>query len=221
MATTKAQRIGIWIIAVFMAVGTIGSFVIIVLANQNSQTDQARYNDLYAEYQKEQTVYQAKADAQTKELSDQYYGTFSQYESRPSTFDQAGVAELKTEDLTVGTGDELTEQSTFTAYYIGWTPDGKVFDGSINGESLKAPFTASPGSVIEGWTKGVAGMKVNGVREITIPSDLGYGETGSGESIPPNTPLKFVIMVIPTPEAIAQPEPSEELVKLYSRLYGN
>ena len=68
MATTKTQRIGIWIIAVFMAVGTIGSFAIIVLANSNSQADTARYNELYAQYQKEQTAYTEKTDAQAKEL---------------------------------------------------------------------------------------------------------------------------------------------------------
>jgi len=204
-----------------MAIGTIGSFAIIVLANSNSQSDQARFNELSAQYQKATEEYQAKGEAQAKELSDQYYPTFSQYESRPSTFDAASVTELKKEDLSQGTGETLTDQSTFTAYYIGWTPDGKVFDGSINDGALKAPITAAPGGVIPGWTQGVAGMKVGGVREITIPSDLAYGETGSGESIPPNTPLKFVVMVIPTPEKIAEPQVSDELNTLYKRLYGN
>lgn len=221
MATTKTQRIGIWIIAVFMAVGTIGSFAIIVLANSNSQADRARYQQLLAEYQKAQTAYQAKVDAQAKELSTKYYPIFSQYASRPSTFDKASVTELKTEDLAVGDGEALTDTSTFTAYYIGWTPDGHIFDQSISDGALKAPFTAAPGSVIKGWTQGVAGMKVGGVRELTIPSDLAYGSTGSGDSIPANTPLKFVIMTIPTPPAIEQPMPSDELTKLYSRINGN
>ena len=220
MATTKTQRIGIWIIAVFMAVGTIGSFAIIVLANSNSQADTARYNELYAKYQEDQKEYSAKVDAQAKELSSQYYETFSQYASRPSTFDKASVTKLTTEDLVGGTGEDLTEQSTFTAYYIGWTPDGHIFDQSISEGALKAPFTAAPGSVIKGWTQGVAGMKVGGVRELTIPSDLAYGETGSGDSIPANTPLKFVIMTIPTPPTIEQPTPSQELTSLYTRLYG-
>ena len=57
MATTKAQRIGIWIIAGFMAVGTIGSFAIIVLANSNDQKDQARLTQLTAEYQKKNQAY--------------------------------------------------------------------------------------------------------------------------------------------------------------------
>lgn len=216
MATSKAQRIGIWVIAVIMAIGTIGSFAIIVLANQNQQTDQARINELTKQYEADATEYQAKADAQAKELSNEYFNTFSQYASRPSTFDKASVTELKTEDLVVGDGAELTDQSTFTAYYIGWTPDGNIFDSSLGDGSLKAPITAAPGGVIEGWTKGVAGMKVGGVRELTIPSAQAYGESGSGDSIPANTPLKFIVMVIPTPEEIPQPTIPQELLDYYS-----
>lgn len=205
MATTKTQRIGIWIIAVFMAVGTIGSFAIIVLSNSNSQTDQARIQQLTTEYQD-------KVSAQNEELSKKYYDTFKQYESRVAAFDAATVSELKTEDLAAGDGEALTTDSSFTAYYIGWTPDGKVFDGSIDGDSLKQPFTVTPGQVIQGWTQGVVGMKVGGARELSIPSNLAYGEQGSG-SIPANSPIKFVVMVIPTPEAIPMPQ---ELINYYS-----
>ena len=215
MATTKTQRIGIWIIAIFMAVGTIGSFAIIALANQNQQVDQARINELTAKYQKDQKEYQEKKDAQTKALSDKYYETFSQYASRPAEFDKNGVSELKTEDIVIGDGADITTESSFTAYYIGWNPGGTVFDSSLNDGSLKAPITAQPGGVIKGWTQGVEGMKVGGVRELTIPADLAYGESGSGDLIPPNTPLKFIVMIIPTPEQIAEPEVSEELIRYY------
>jgi FKBP-type peptidyl-prolyl cis-trans isomerase len=216
MATTKTQRIGIWVIAAFMAVGTIGSFAIIVLANQNGQRDQAHINELMEDYQKESAEYQAKVDAQAKELSDEHYGTFNKYAKRPASFDATSIKELTSVDLEKGDGETLTNESTFTAYYLGWTPDGKVFDGSIDGKSLKAPITAAPGGVIKGWTDGVAGMKVGGVRELSIPADLAYGESGSGDSIPPNSPLKFVVMVIPTPEEIPQPEMSQELMNYYS-----
>ncbi len=216
MAATKGQRIGIWIIAAFMAVGTIGSFAIIVLANSNDQKDQARINQLTADYQKQTEAYQAKVDAQAAQLSEQYFETFNQYASRPATFDKASVTELKTEDLVVGTGDDITAESTFTAYYIGWTPDGNIFDSSLADGKLKAPIAAAPGRVIKGWTQGAAGMKVGGIREMTIPSDLAYGESGQGETIPPNTPLKFVVMIIPTPEVIEQPDMPQELVNYYT-----
>ncbi|MFZ1301976.1 MAG: FKBP-type peptidyl-prolyl cis-trans isomerase [Candidatus Microsaccharimonas sp.] len=215
MSATKSQRIGIWVIAIFMAVGTVGSFLAIILSNKNTQTDQARINELTSQYQKEYEEYQTKVAAQTAELSAKYFDTFNQYASRPAAFDAASVTELKTSDIVVGDGDTLTSDSTFTAYYIGWNPTGKVFDSSIDGDSLKAPFTAAPGGVIEGWTQGVNGMKVNGVRELTIPSDLAYGEKGSGEDIPANTPLKFIMMVIPTPEKITEPTMPPELVNYY------
>jgi len=206
MAATKTQRIGIWIIAAFMLVGTIGSFVAIVLANSNQQSDKDLAKAEYAKYQKQ-------VNDQKTELSKKYFDTFNQYASRPAAFDAAGVTELKTNDLVVGSGDTLTADSSFTAYYLGWNPTGKVFDGSIDGNSLKSPFNVSPGGVIEGWTKGVVGMKVGGIRELTIPAAQAYGETGSGEDIPPNTPIKFIVMVIPTPEQI---QPSEQLVKYYN-----
>lgn len=217
MATPRSQRIGIWIIAIVMAVGTIGSFLAIVLSTQNQKSDQARLAELTAQYQSDYSAYQAKVDAQAAELSAQYFDEFNKYATRPGAFDKASVTELKKEDLKIGDGADITSESTFTAYYIGWNPDGKVFDGSIDGSKLKAPITATPGGVITGWTEGVAGMKIGGVRELSIPADKAYGETGSGENIPPNTPIKFVIMIIPTPETIVAPEPSEELLKLYEQ----
>lgn len=215
MSATKTQRIGIWAIAIFMVVGTIGSFLAIILANNNQQAEQARINELSAQYEKEYKAYQEKSNAQAKDLSAKYFATFNQFATRPAAFDAASVKELKTNDLIVGDGEAITSESTFTAYYIGWNPSGKVFDSLIEGDSLKAPLNVTPGSVISGWTKGVDGMKVGGVRELTIPSNLAYGETGSGEDIPPNTPIKFIIMIIPTPEAITAPAAPQELIKYY------
>ena len=199
MATTKKQRIGIWIITGFMAVGTIGSFGMIVLSNINSSNDQARLTALYNEYK-------AAEDKQTKELSNKYYATLNNYSSRVGTFDAGAVTELGKEDLVVGTGDAITSSSSFSAYYIGWLPTGKIFDSSISNGALKAPFSVTSNGVIKGWSQGADGMKVGGIRELTIPSSLAYGEAGSGTSIPANTPLKFILMIIPTPETVAMPE---------------
>jgi FKBP-type peptidyl-prolyl cis-trans isomerase len=46
--------------------------------------------------------------------------------------------------------------------------------------------------VIKGWSEGIPGMRIGGRRELVIPSALAYGSQG-GPSIPPNTPLLFVI----------------------------
>ncbi len=216
MATLRRQRIGIWIIAVVMVIGTIGSFAVMILANQNSSADQAKLNELTAKYEKDTEEYKKKVEAQAAELSTQYFAEFNQYKTRPGTFNKDEVKSLKTEDLKQGSGEALGGETTFTAYYIGWMPDGKVFDTSIANERLEPPITATPGGVISGWTKGVEGMKIGGARELTIPAEEAYGETGSGNDIPPNTPLRFVIMVIPTPEQIPQPEMPDELLKYYT-----
>ena len=212
---SRAQRIIIFIIAIIMVVGTIGSFVVIIIGNNNAEQGRAELTKLEAQYQ-------AKVDAQTKQLSDKYYAQFSAYQSQVAPFDKASVTSLQQQDLVVGTeGEPLTTNSSFPAYYIGWNPDGKVFDSSIDSTttppSLKAPLSVTPGGVIEGWTNGVVGMKAGGVRLLTIPTDQAYGSTGQGSDIPPNTPLKFIIMVIPTPETI---QPSQELINLYQQ-YGS
>ncbi len=217
MATQKAQRFGIWFIVVFMIIGTIGSFGLIVLANKNDAADAARVQKLEAQYKKEANEYKLKSAAQASELSDKYFATFAQFQDRVGPFAKDDVKELSSEDLLAGDGEVITKDSVFHAYYLGWNPDGKIFDGSIEGEALKAPFGVTPGGVIEGWTKGLEGIKTGGVRLLAIPSDLAYGEQGSGEDIPANTPLKFIVMVIPSPENIPMPNVPEELYKYYQR----
>ncbi len=216
-SSTKAQRIGIWIIAIVMTIGTIGSFVVVALSNDNQKIDQSRGARLMSEYQAKYAEYSAKAKTQSDELSKQYFDSFNQYASLPAVFNKDDVKDLVKTDIKVGDGLEIKEGDSFTAYYIGWNPSGEVFDGSIDGSVLKAPFTAEPGSVIQGWSQGAVGMKVGGVRELIIPSGLAYGETGSGDKIPANTPLKFVLMLIQKPDTIVQPEPSDELVKYYQQ----
>lgn len=221
MATTKGQRIGIWIIAAFMLVGTIGSFLMIILANQNAQTDQARFEAASKKYQEESKAYQDKLAVQNKELSDKYYETLNGYVNVPAVFNAEEVKELSTRDLQEGTGDVIGENATFQAYYIGWNPSGKVFESSAKDGALTAPITAAPGGVIEGWLKGAVGMKKGGVREITIPASLAYGDQARSEDIPANTPLKFILLAIPTPEKITEPEMPKELIQYYrSQGYG-
>ncbi len=215
MATTKTQRWGILAILIVTVVGTVGSFAVMVLATKNQAADSAKLQKVQAAYQEKYKAYQAKVDAQSKELSAQYFATFSPYASRVGTYDRDAVKSLTTEDLVVGDGAEITGTTKFAAYYIGWNPKGKVFDQSIDGSSLKAPLPIETGldsaSLITGWKEGMKGMHIGGIREITIPSDKAYGETGQGDNIPPNTPLKFVVMAIEAPAAIAQPEVPAEL----------
>lgn len=216
MATGRTQRIGIWIIAVALTVGTLAGFIAIILAPGNQKINQDYLTRISNDYQVATDDYQKKVDAQALELSGLYFPELNKYSDYPTVFEASTVAELKTEDLKTGTGLELTSDSSFSAYYIGWTPDGKVFDSSISDGKLKAPILVEPGGVIEGWSEGVVGMKEGGIRLLTIPSEKAYGASGAGETIPPNTPLKFIVMIIPTPEPIIEPEIPADLLKYYS-----
>jgi FKBP-type peptidyl-prolyl cis-trans isomerase len=216
MATPKSQRIGILVIAVVMIVGTLGSFLVLILDTQNQQSEDQELQAVYSQYQADSEAYQAKLDAQAQELSDEYYPIFKKFESRPGPYDIDSITELKTVDLTIGNGEKIDGDTPFAAYYIGWNPDGKVFDQSITIDALGSPIPIDgldQASLIEGWKTGLIGMNMGGVRELSIPSDLAYGETGQGDTIPPNTPLKFIVMAIPQPEPIEPPEIPEELLQ--------
>lgn len=198
MATSKAQRIGIIVIAVVMAVGTIGSFFIMILANQNQTADQAKQQEQYQEqleqYEKEMAEMQKEQAKEAKKLSATYYDDFKKYESLPEPFDESKVKSLEKKDIVKGDGEVINKDVRYRAYYIGWNAEGKVFDGSIEGDALKYPIDGTT-SLIEGWTKGVEGMRIGGVREISIPGDMAEGLTPSAD-IKKGAPLKFVIMAI-------------------------
>ncbi len=102
--------------------------------------------------------------------------------------------ELQISDITVGTGATVEVGDTVTVNYVGALTDGTIFDAS---EKHGQPFTFTVGvsSVIEGWHQGLVGMKEGGQRVLAIPSDLGYGASGTGP-IPPNAALLFQIELL-------------------------
>jgi FKBP-type peptidyl-prolyl cis-trans isomerase len=105
----------------------------------------------------------------------------------------APPSKLVVKDLIKGTGKTATTGSTITVNYVGVLyKGGKEFDSSWK---RNQPFTTalSSGNVIDGWVKGIAGMKVGGRRELIIPPALGYGKSGSPPTIPGNSTLIFVV----------------------------
>lgn len=80
-------------------------------------------------------------------------------------------------------------------HYTGTLKDGTKFDSSRDrGEPIR--FTLGKHEVIEGWDKGIAGMKIGEKRTLIIPPALGYKEAGSPPKIPPNAELHFDVELI-------------------------
>ena len=104
------------------------------------------------------------------------------------------VAGLKSEARKEGTGPAAKTGDTVSVHYTGTLLSGEQFDSSVD----RGPFdfTLGSGMVIKGWDQGVVGMKKGGKRKLTIPSELGYGERGSGAKIPPNSTLVFEIELL-------------------------
>lgn len=111
---------------------------------------------------------------------------------RNKSMNQDGVTiEIKKE----GQGDTIKVGQTAVVHYTGMFPDGKVFDSSVpRGQPF--PVQLGAGMVIQGWEKGLLGMKKGEQRRLTIPPELGYGAAGAGGVIPPNATLVFDVELL-------------------------
>jgi peptidylprolyl isomerase len=103
--------------------------------------------------------------------------------------------ELVIKDLEEGSGPEAEPGDEVTVQYVGVNyRNGKEFDASWDrGEPFT--FKLGEGLVVEGWEKGIPGMKSGGRRELIIPPELGYGYART-EGIPPGSTLIFVVDLI-------------------------
>ena len=97
-------------------------------------------------------------------------------------------------DIVVGTGQTVEAGDTITAHYTGTLADGTEFDSSVGGEPITATLEIE--GLIAGWVEGIPGMQVGGKRKLVIPPELGYGEAGFGDLIPPGAELTFEIELL-------------------------
>jgi FKBP-type peptidyl-prolyl cis-trans isomerase len=105
------------------------------------------------------------------------------------------MADLQIDEIKQGNGTEATAGQKVTVHYVGTLTNGNKFDSSRDrGQGFS--FVLGAGKVIKGWDQGVAGMKIGGVRKLTIPPHLAYGERGFGNVIPPNSTLVFEVELL-------------------------
>jgi peptidylprolyl isomerase len=102
-------------------------------------------------------------------------------------------AQLQTQDIVKGTGPAAKAGDTVQMQYVGvaWS-NGKQFDASWD-RGQPFTFQLGSGNVIQGWDRGIVGMRQGGRRLLVIPPNLGYGAAGAGGTIKPNETLVFVV----------------------------
>ena len=104
------------------------------------------------------------------------------------------VESLQIVDISLGTGDEVQPGATITAHYTGaLCKNGIIFQSS---HDFGKAITFGLDQVIRGWTEGVPGMKVGGMRRLIIPSEMAYGSARAASNIPPNSDLIFDIELV-------------------------
>ncbi len=236
LKTSIWQRVIICTVAILLLGSTVLTYLFIVMSsNSSKQSNEEKLAQLEADFNQRKQELQEVADG----FSDKYQKQLEDYQkSQVKSYNAASAnsAKLKIDDLKAGTGREIKEGDTdYATYYLGWCPDGTVFDSSFsyaeddknkeNPTGFNPPLVASS-SMIEGWKQGVVGMKLGGVRRLTIPGELAYGDT-KGDSLcgMTNAPLKFVILALSeednTPYMEANEKYNDAYIKLYAAAMGN
>jgi FKBP-type peptidyl-prolyl cis-trans isomerase len=105
------------------------------------------------------------------------------------------MTELRIIDTEIGTGLDVIKGALVICHYTGLLEDGTKFDSSHD-RGTPFQFVIGSGRVIQGWDKGVLGMKVGGKRTLEVPSHLAYGERQIGKFIRPHSNLIFHIELL-------------------------
>jgi FKBP-type peptidyl-prolyl cis-trans isomerase FkpA len=103
-------------------------------------------------------------------------------------------------EIVVGSGDEAVSGRTVGVHYTLWLHDaskpankGLQFETSRGGNPFS--FVLGSSQVIQGWERGVPGMRVGGHRRLVIPPDQAYGDTRNG-IVPANATLVFDLELV-------------------------
>ena len=112
-----------------------------------------------------------------------------------------------------GTGVKPTEGKDIYVHYAGYLEDGTLFDSSYEAinktygkfdqnranQNGYQPFPfkyGNKGGLIPGFLEGINNMNFNDKAIFFIPANLGYGEKGAGNVIPPNSNIIFEVEIL-------------------------
>ena len=107
------------------------------------------------------------------------------------------VVPFSTRDLVVGTGPEAMNGDMLRVRYTGWLYDRNAAENKgTQFDSGTIEFVLGAGRVIQGWDRGLLGVRVGGRRIIVTPPELAYGAAGSPPRIPGNATLLFEVELL-------------------------
>ncbi len=205
LKTSLRQRIFITVIAVVMLGSIIASYAAIIMnGGKSSSTTTANIDPgKVAEYE---DAYNNKL-AEFQDATSSDYNEFIKFKSEIKAYNENTANEngVQTKDLKIGDGKELSKDSSdYLAYYVGYCADESIFDSSFDDNDNPTSFAKilDPSlGMIEGWNIGVEGMKIGGIRRITVPGELAYGDSMEicGGT---NKPLRFIVMAVANEEPI-------------------
>ena len=133
------------------------------------------------------TNLQAKAGEMNAKAGKEYLANNAKEEGVKVT--ESGLQYLVVKE---GNGKKPGPNDVVTVHYTGRLVDGTVFDSSVErGE----PATFAVGQVIPGWVEGLQLMSEGSAYRLFIPSELAYGEHGTGP-IQPNSTLIFDMQLL-------------------------
>lgn len=194
MAISNGQRVAAFLLALLFLGTTVGTTAYVIWQiNRDglvSETaDEKAAADKLAQERKAQEDSNAGEPCGSK--------TYPAVDPRPvpTTLTSAAVTELQKTDVKVGDGEEVQSGDCVAALYYGTlAKDGTKFDGNYESGN---PIEFSLSGVIQGWTEGIPGMKVGGIRRLVIPAAQAYGSQ-ERSGIPANSDLVFEVEIVGT-----------------------
>lgn len=196
MATSNGQRVVAFLLAALFLMSTLGATGYVIW--QINQDDGVIVQETPEEKAAAEALAerQALADSGNAACGDGLYDPLAPRATPTVTTNSGAITELTTVDVVVGEGEEVQPGDCVAALYYGTlATTGEKFDGNYDSGQ---PIEFSLNQVIPGWTNGIPGMKIGGVRRLLIPAELGYGAQGSGDVIPPNSDLIFEVVLVNT-----------------------